>query len=115
MMATRMRLVRRVELVTAMVSVYIGLVWLHPVDSFTRAQAYRVMAELAPEWAWGAVAVLAGAGLLTKRAIAVLGFVFVWAIAAIAWLVSNPLAAGPAYGVGAVLYASFVYRERRRA
>lgn len=110
-----MSFVRRVELVTAGASIYIGLVWLHPSESFSRAQTFRIMAELGPEPAWALAAIVVGLGLLTKRADATLGFVFLWAIVAVAWLVSNPVAAGPAYGTAAVLNAVFVYRERQRA
>lgn len=110
-----MKFLRRTEIITAAVSIYIGLVWLYPADSFTRAQAYRAMAEIAPESAWGVAAVIVGFAFLSKRAVGVLSFVFLWAIVALAWLASNPVAVGPAYGAAAVLYAIFVYRERRRA
>lgn len=114
-MTHRLAFVRRTELVTAGASIYIGLVWLHPSESFSRAQTFRIMGELGPETVWAVAAIAVGLGLLTKRALATLAFVFLWSIVAIAWLVSNPVAAGPAYGTAAVLNAVFVYRERRRA
>lgn len=108
-----MRTLRLLEWLTAGVSIYAGLVWLAPADSFGKAASYRIMAELAPEAAWALVVIAVGLALLTARPAGVLVFVFVWGIIGWSWLVANPVSIGLGFALGLIGNAVLVYGERR--
>lgn len=55
---------RYIEHLIEFQSISWGLWLLYPVDTFTGSRGYALAAQLAPEWAWGSVAVISGLVLL---------------------------------------------------
>lgn len=74
-----------------------GMWLILPADTFNSAASYLVMSQIAPEWVWGAVTAMIGAGVafgalrenpVILRISSLFGM-FVWAVIGMSFMVSN--------------------------
>lgn len=116
MSAGRAGRARGAEVVAALVSIFAGLIWALPADSFSRADTYKIMGDLAPEWIWAIAVIAVGLGvILLQQPGSLLPFIFVWGIITISWAVANPVAVGPGFALGLIANAVLASTERHRA
>lgn len=90
-------------------------------DVFPRAELFGTLAVIAPEWAWGCLAMACGAvtiyGAVKRRYGSLVRGAFVsgwcWSMISIFYFIGDPLSTGGITALAFAVYAGFVYLNIR--